>query len=306
MALNGNGDGMVMPVAPMMGGYGNGFGFDGFGGGSGWWVILFLFAMMGNGFGGWGNWGGFGNLGAVDGVLPYFYNTQTQNDVNRGFDTQNLQAQIQGVQNSVENNNTNNQLQSILSAINTGFSNAEVAACNRNTTNLQALYQNQIADMNQRFSLATATDDRLDNLAMSLQKCCCDNQLATVQTQNLVNTQAAENRFQAAQNTSSILQNATANTQAVLDKLCQLELDGVKAERDNLRSQLQMANLQASQTAQTAALTADNAAQTQYIVNRVAPYPIPAYQVGNPYGYYYNGFNSGCGCGCNGFANGVA
>ena len=43
-----------------------------------------------------------------------------------------------------------------------------------------------------------------------------------------------------------------------------------------------MQNLAASQTAQTAALIADNTMQTQYIVNRVAPYPIPAYTVANP------------------------
>ena len=43
-----------------------------------------------------------------------------------------------------------------------------------------------------------------------------------------------------------------------------------------------MQALAASQTAQTAALVADNTAQTQYIVNRVAPYPVPAYTVANP------------------------
>jgi hypothetical protein len=43
-----------------------------------------------------------------------------------------------------------------------------------------------------------------------------------------------------------------------------------------------MQNLAASQVAQTAALVADNTAQTQYIVNRVAPYPIPSYTVANP------------------------
>jgi hypothetical protein len=43
-----------------------------------------------------------------------------------------------------------------------------------------------------------------------------------------------------------------------------------------------MASLNASQVAQTAQLIADNTAQTQYIVNRVAPYPIPAYVVANP------------------------
>ena len=60
-----------------------------------------------------------------------------------------------------------------------------------------------------------------------------------------------------------------------------------------------MKDLAASQAAQTAQLIADNTAQTQYLVNRVAPYPIPAYQVGNPYVSYYYANGAGCGCGYN-------
>ena len=59
MALTDGDNGMVMPVAPMMGGYGNNGGF-GFGGDWGWIILLLLFAgggMWGNGFG-----GGFGNM----------------------------------------------------------------------------------------------------------------------------------------------------------------------------------------------------------------------------------------------------
>ena len=64
--------------------------------------------------------------------------------------------------------------------------------------------------------------------------------------------------------------------------MCQQELDAYKRENENLRSMVNMQALAASQTAQTAQLVADNTAQTQYIVNRVAPYPIPAYIVTNP------------------------
>lgn len=307
MALeNGNGN-MVMPVAPMMGGYGGygNWGMDGFGG-SGWWVILFLFAMMGGGF---GNWGNNGN----NGVFPYLLNNSTQNDVNRGFDNAGLSNQISGVQAAVEGVNQNNQLQGINAAIRDGFASAEVANCNRAFSQMQTAYQNQISSMQNQFNLATAVDDRLDNIAMALQKCCCDNELAICGVNNNITSQAAENRFQAAQNTRDIITNATANTQSVLDKLCQLELDGIKSqlaaserENANLRTAAQLAAIQASQVSQTGQLMADNAAQTQYIVNRVAPYPTPSFQVGNPYGYYYNGYNTGCGCGCSGFANGVA
>ncbi len=77
-----------------------------------------------------------------------------------------------------------------------------------------------------------------------------------------------------------------------MNKLSQQELEAKNSEIANLRTQLNMQNLAASQSAQTAQLIADNTAQTQYIVNRVAPYPIPSYQVPNPYGFGY-GFNYG-------------
>lgn len=278
MALNGeNGNGMIMPVAPMYGGYG-GYGMDGFGGGNGWWIVLLLLAFAGRGFG-FGGGNGYG-----DGTLPYLLNTNTQNDVNRGFDNAGLSNQISGL-------TTNNQLGNIQTSINTGFANAEVANCNRAFNQMQTAYQNQISSMQNQFNLATAVDDRLDNLSMALQKCCCDNELAIAGVNNNITAQAAENRYQNALNTRDILTNNTANTQAILDKLCQLELDGVRAERDNLRSQLTAAQLAASQAAQTGQLIADNAQQTANLIQRIAP-------------YYNNGYN-GCSCGC-GFNQGVA
>ena len=66
--------------------------------------------------------------------------------------------------------------------------------------------------------------------------------------------------------------------------MCQQEIDAYKRENESLRQQINMQNLAASQVAQTAQLIADNTAQTQYIVNRVAPYPVPAYTVPNPFG----------------------
>jgi cell shape-determining protein MreC len=65
--------------------------------------------------------------------------------------------------------------------------------------------------------------------------------------------------------------------------MCQQEINNYKRENDNLRAMVNMQNLAASQAAQTAQLIADNTAQTQYIVNRVAPYPIPSYTVPNPF-----------------------
>lgn len=82
----------------------------------------------------------------------------------------------------------------------------------------------------------------------------------------------------------------TAGFQSIKDQLCQDKIDAKNDEIANLRQQINMQSLAASQAAQTAQLIADNTAQTQYVVNRVAPYPTPAYIVQNP--------NAG-GCGCN-------
>lgn len=71
-------------------------------------------------------------------------------------------------------------------------------------------------------------------------------------------------------------------TNAILDKLCQQEIEALKSKNIELQNQVLVQNLNASQVAQTAQLIADNTAQTQYIVNRVAPYPVPSYTVANP------------------------
>ena len=108
-------------------------------------------------------------------------------------------------------------------------------------------------------------------LQSAMSNCCCENRLATAQTQNIVQAEGAATR--------AAIQ---SQTQAILDKMCQQEIDALKAANLELQNRVNMQALAASQTAQTATLIADNTAQTQYIVNRVAPYPIPAYVVANP------------------------
>ena len=105
-----NSNGMVMPVAPMYGNGGsNGFGWND---GSFWIIILFLFAFMGNGWGGFGN--GFGGGGAVQTV---------NNDVQRGFDQQAVMGGINSINTAVSN----------------GFANAEISRCNAQANVLQTL-----------------------------------------------------------------------------------------------------------------------------------------------------------------------
>ena len=234
MSLSENNSGMVMPVGPMYGQ--GGYGFDGgFGGGLFWIIILFLFAFVGNG------WGGFGQNCA----------NSTGAEVQRGFDQQAIMNNFGSISAG---------LNSIAQANCQSFANAELAASNR-----------QMANMQQMFDLST-----------QFANCCCENRLAT------------------ANMGAQIASTSQASTQAILDKLCQMEMDGMKRDYentisgmqnqiDNLRSQVTNQAFAASQTAQTAQVLADNAAQTVALEQYLNPTPIPAYAVqrpccGNAYG----------------------
>jgi len=273
MSLSESGNGMVMPVSPMYGGYSNG-GFGNWGGDGGWWLLLLLFALG-------GNWGGFGGFGGGEMTLPYMWNTATQNDVNRGFDTASLSSQLSGIQTSISN----------------GFASAEVADCNRAMNAMQTAYTNQIASMNQNFANAQALDTRLTSMEMAQQNCCCENRASIADLKYTVATENCVDRYEAAQNTRDIIDNANRNNQAILDKLCALELDAKNDKINDLERQLTMANLAASQTAQTGVLLADNARQTTALEQYLNPVPIPAYVVQNP-NCCTNNWN-GCGCGSN-------
>lgn len=241
-------DNMIMPVAPT--GFGGGMG--GFGGDWGWIILLLLIAGNGFGFGGGGN-----------DIYPWM---NQSNQTNEGFMNSMLNTSVNGIQQAVTSG-----FGDVQTALCGGFAgvNASVNASQNGITS--QMYNNTIADLERSFAAQTANTAGLTNISSQLSQCCCDNRLATVQTQNTVQTEGAATRLAIQE-----------QTQAILDKMCQQEIDNLKAQNLALQNQLNMANLQASQTAQTAALIADNTAQTQYIVNRVAPYPIPAYTVANP------------------------
>lgn len=230
---------MVMPVTPMNGGGGFGGGF----GNDGWWIILLLLCFGNNGWG--------GNNG-MNGMYPWLNNS---NQINDGFRDQMLNTSVNGIQGGVTS----------------GFGDVQTALCGGFAGVNASITNAQMSALERSFAAQTANTQALSGLSAQLSQCCCDNRLATCQTQNIVQNEGAATRL--------AIQN---QTQAILDKMCQQEIDAYKRENDNLRAQITALNLAASQSAQTAALIADNTAQTQYIVNRVAPYPIPAYTVANP------------------------
>lgn len=132
--------------------------------------------------------------------------------------------------------------------------------------------------------------NQLNTIGMSLQNCCCENRAGladlkyTIATENCADRQAVTDALR------DVIANNTANTQAILDKLCQQEIDALKSENQRLQMESYLANLAASQNAQTGTLLADNAAQTANLLRSLNPTPVPAYVVPNP----------GCGCGYNG------
>lgn len=125
----------------------------------------------------------------------------------------------------------------------------------------------------------------LNGISMALQNCCCENRSATADVKYVVANEGATTR--------AAIQ---SGVQTVLDKLCQQEIDALKAQNANLQTQINIANMQASQTAQTAKILADNAAQTQALEQYLNPVPIPAYMVQNP-NCCGNNWYSNCGCG---------
>lgn len=282
-----NGTGMYMPVAPIGGYYGGNQGGMGFGG-DGWWVLLILLAMggWGNGFG--GGFGGFGNM-QLGYDFPWLLNGQNQITASTadGFRAAQLSGGITSIRDGIGNLSTQlcNCCGDMQMALANGFAGVEQGANTR-----------QIANMQQAFAAQTAMSQGFNGLQGQLAQCCCDNRLATEQLRYTIATENCADRYEAANNTRDIIDNANRNNQAVLDKLCALELDGYKRENDNLRTQLNMANLAASQTAQTSRILADNAAQTVALEQYLNPVPVPAYVVQNP-NCCYNNCGTNCGCG---------
>lgn len=217
--------------------------------------IFFLFILMLAG--GWNN-NGFGGNGQPAVIA----------DVQRGFDQSALMNSLNGV----------------TAAINTGFSNAEVSRCNSQANILQTLNNNQA-------NLST----QLNTIAMNQQNCCCENRAGLADLKYTVATEACADRTAVTDALRDVIASNTANTQAILDKLCQQQIESLKAQNQQLQMQGYLANLAASQNAQTGQILADNAAQTATLRQALNPTPIPAYVVANP-----NGCNCGNWNGCNG------
>lgn len=277
-------DDTTMLVQPANNGFGNGFGGDGF------WLII-LFILLGNGA--WGM-GGFG--GGFDGGLYPWMNQSNQ--INGGFRDQMISTQLQGIQNSVTSGFGDTALgiaginQNICQTGN-GIVGAVTGAQNAITAQM---YANQIADMQQSFSAQTAMMQGFNGVQTGL-----------ADAKYVEATEACATRNAAAQNTRDIIDAQTRGTQAILDKLCALELDGVKgqlaqAQRENLglQNQLNMASFAASQAAQNTFIQQGFSDEVDALYNRLKNCPVGTTPVYGNQPIFTCGGN-GCGCGNNGF-----
>lgn len=148
-----------------------------------------------------------------------------------------------------------------ISGINNALATAEVSRCNAQSNILETL----------------------NNMAANFQNCCCDNRVQLADLKYTISTEACADRQAVTDALRDVNAHMTASTQMILDKMCQQEIEALKTQNENLRTQINLANLQASQNAQTAQIIADNGVQTQYLVNTLRPTPIPAYTVANPF-----------------------
>ena len=284
--MNGNSTGIVptidlatnngaypYPVYPMTGGFGGNGG--GFWGGEGIWIILII-ALLG-GFGNNGNGGFFGNNGFDNG---YAWLSNGQKDImtntNNGFDTLHLSNQLEGTRDGIYSlsNQLCNSTNDITSAISNGFYSSEIAANNRAVNQMQ------------------------DTFALSRQfaDCCCENRLGVADLKSTVLSENCADRAALADGLKDVLINQTANTQRILDQLCQDKIDEKNEKITDLQRELLMKDLQASQIAQNAFISQGFANEVDQLYNRLSNCPVPSTPVYGRTPIFTCPSNNSCGC----------
>lgn len=261
-------------------------GNDGWGGNNGWWIIILLLAL-GRGWGGQGGYGG-GNGGGQGYTQPIIIDSgrsgsscgccqpcATVTDLAAGFNNSAVLANLNDL--SLGQAGIQQTLCQGFNGVNTtvmqGFNGVDNAICNLGY-NVQAGF---------------------NGISREIGDCCCQTQrsLDRVAYENQSNTCALQNTIQ--NTTRDVIENANANSRAILDFLVKDKIDTLQNENLALR-------FSASQSAQNAFITANQQAQTAELIRRLgADCPVPAYVVPNPnccYQYNLQPVNN-CGCGCN-------
>ena len=262
----------VMPVAPAYGNGGNG-GFGNFGGEWAWILLLLLIGGNGWGMGGFG--GGYGGMYE----FPWLLNGQ-QNinaNTNAGFRDAMLNDGITSIRDGISGLSTQ---------LCGGFGDVQMSLANGFAGVEQGANARQMANMQSIFGVQTA-----------LQNCCCENRANIADLKYTVATENCADRQALNEGVRDIIASQTAGTQRILDKLCDQELQAERRENANLRQQIAMKDLAASQVAQNAFIQQGFANEVDALYNRLSNCPVPSTPV---YGRtpIFTCQNNGCGCGC--------
>lgn len=303
--FNNNNGYSLADIAAATGNGGNNNGGFGFGGDGAWIILLFIIVLMGgwgNNNGGWTNGNNGGGGGYAVGGYPYAINVTS--DVQHGFDQQAIMGDLGAINGAVTNGfaGVNAALCSGFAGVANGFAQAEIANNAR-----------QIADMNQLFGLQTGLSNQLNTIAMNQQNCCCENRAAVADLKYTVATEACADRAsvegalrdvtaQGVANTQALLNTINGGIQSIKDQLCQDKIDAKNETISQLRQEIAMKDLAASQTAQNAFIQQGFSNEVDQLYNRLNSCPVPTTPV---YGRtpIFTCNNGGCGCAGNAFYN---
>lgn len=262
---------------------GNKNGNNGWGDGNGWWIILlFMIFGWGGNRGNWGNQGGYGGVGGNE-LYPWL---NQANLTTQGFADQNTVMALNGLQTSVT----------------AGFANAATQLCQCCSEMQMALANGffgieqsanarQMANMQQQFAMQTAMMQGFNAQQAQTFQLSADLGLGMAQQTAALLAEHCQDRA-----------TSTANTQKIMDKLCDLELQGVRQQLDderranaNLQNQLNMATIAASQATQNAFITQGFANEVDALYNRLSNCPVPTTPVYGRTPIFT--CNNGCVCG---------
>jgi len=272
-------------------GNGGNNGNNGFGNNDGiLWLLLFI--LIG-GFGnrGWGNGGGYG-AGGVGGneLYPWLNNAE---NINGGFRDQMINGTINGIQQGVNNLSTQlcNCCGDMQMALANGFAGVQQSLCNGFNATQNAINQGFNGTQMGMMQGFNATQMQTAQLASDIQLGNAQ-QTATILAENCADRAALSDGVR------DIIQSQTAGVQRILDKLCDQELFAERRENENLRQQLNMQTLAASQAQQNALISQGFANEVDALYNRLNTCPVPTTPVyGRTPIFTCNGQNP-CGCGC--------
>lgn len=236
---------------------------DGFGN-NGWWAMIIMWALFGGYGGGWGFGGGMGRGQGV-------YDVDAS--IQRGFDNQTVVNKLNGLENGVCSLGYDSLAQT--NGINTNIFQA--------ASGIQgSINQLGINNMQDRFALQTeignnrvAAMQDAWNLSRQQSDCCCEQRAAVQDLKYTMATDTCNTNNNIHLTGDAILQNMNtqygALSRQIDDKFCQLEMNQMRRENQDLRDQLNRCD-------RDAALRD----QSTYLTNILSPRPEPAYLVQNP------------------------